>query len=164
MRASMPSSTARGELPPLWRCPKCGAKLVTANMWHSCGIFSIETLFARSDPRVLTLFKTFERLVRSVGPVILIPQKTRAVFMVRVRFAAVYPRKSSLICSLGLPKRAQHRNLVRFEKYADHFQGHYFRIQEERDFDSAFKKLIRLSYRVGEQRSLQKRRTRNPIA
>jgi len=22
---------------PLWTCPRCGAKLVTKNLWHSCG-------------------------------------------------------------------------------------------------------------------------------
>ena len=22
---------------PLWTCPKCGAKFVTKNLWHSCG-------------------------------------------------------------------------------------------------------------------------------
>src|SRR5262249_33103523 len=27
------------ERPPLWTCPRCGARLVTRNLWHSCGRF-----------------------------------------------------------------------------------------------------------------------------
>lgn len=38
-------------MPPsqLWQCPRCGAKLVTANGRHSCGTFDLEPLFARSS-------------------------------------------------------------------------------------------------------------------
>lgn len=28
---------------PLWRCPKCGHRFVTKNMWHSCGRYRIES-------------------------------------------------------------------------------------------------------------------------
>jgi hypothetical protein len=26
-------------------CPRCGARLVTRNLWHSCGTFTLEGLF-----------------------------------------------------------------------------------------------------------------------
>ena len=38
---------------PLWHCPKCGARLVTRNLWHSCGRFTLEALFSGSAPGVL---------------------------------------------------------------------------------------------------------------
>ena len=84
---------AARKLRPLWRCPKCGARFVTRNMWHSCGKFTLETLFAKSEPQVLPLFKKFAALVRRCGRVTMIPQKTRVVFMDRVRFAGACPRK-----------------------------------------------------------------------
>jgi len=34
--------------PPLWHCPTCGARLVSRNLWHSCGRFTLEALFAGS--------------------------------------------------------------------------------------------------------------------
>jgi len=27
----------------LWTCPKCEAKLLTKNLWHSCGYATLET-------------------------------------------------------------------------------------------------------------------------
>jgi hypothetical protein len=44
----MPRRTA----PPLWACPKCGARFASANLSHSCGRFDRDALFARSDPIV----------------------------------------------------------------------------------------------------------------
>lgn len=40
---------------PLWTCPKCGAKLVTRNMWHSCGEATLADWKARMGPRARPL-------------------------------------------------------------------------------------------------------------
>ena len=40
----------RGNLPPLWVCPNCGARLVSRNLWHSCVQLTLDELFATSDP------------------------------------------------------------------------------------------------------------------
>lgn len=45
-------------LPPLWECPKCGERFVTKNIWHACGKFTVENLFARNEPHLIRLFKT----------------------------------------------------------------------------------------------------------
>ena len=121
------------KLKPLWRCPKCGEKFVTRNMWHSCGKYTLETLFARSEPHVLKLFKKFAKMVRACGPVRMIPQKTRVVFQVRVRFAGAVPRKSYLMCAIALPRRRKHRRFVKIETYAPGWHGHQFRVDSEKD-------------------------------
>ncbi|MBI4428644.1 MAG: hypothetical protein HY562_05960 [Ignavibacteriales bacterium] len=143
---------------PLWRCPKCGAKFVTSNIWHSCGKHTLKELFAKSDPHVLRLFRTFEKLVRACGRVTMIPRKSSVVFMVRVRFAGAYPRKSYLLCGLGLPRKVRHPKLVKYQAYASHFQGHLFRIDSEKDFDGHFVSLLRESYGVGTQKYLKNKR------
>lgn len=61
------------KLPPLWKCPKCGERFVTKNMWHSCGKFTLEELFARSEPHVYQLFNQFAEMMRKCGPVTMIP-------------------------------------------------------------------------------------------
>lgn len=141
---------------PLWKCPKCGARFVIANMWHSCGKYSLRELFSKSDPHVFRLFRKFERLVRACGRVTMIPQKTRVVFMERDRFAGAYPRKSYLICGIGLPRKIRHPKLVKYEAYAPHFRGHLFRIELEKDFDADFAALVHESYGVGTQEYLKK--------
>ena len=136
---------------PLWRCPKCGERFVTANIWHSCGKFALEALFARSDPTVIKLFRKFARMVRACGPVRMIPQKTRVVFQVRVRFAGCYPRKSHLICGIALPRTTPHPRFIKITPYTKHFVGHQFRIQHPDELDSEVQAWLRQSYKVGAQ-------------
>ena len=156
MRLSMTQQTKK----PLWKCPRCSARFVTANSWHSCGKNTLKVLFAKSDPHVIRVFRRFEKLVRSCGRVTMIPQKTRVAFMVRVRFAGAYPRKSHLLCGLGLPRRIRHPKLVKYQAYAPHFRGHLFRIDSEKDFDNRFLSLLRESYGVGTQEYLKKSKVR----
>ena len=136
---------------PLWRCPNCNERFVTKNMWHSCGKFDLEELFARSEPHVMKLFQKYERMIRTCGPVRMIPQKTRVVFQVRVRFAGAYPRKSHFVASFALPYRANDPRFIRIEKYAEHFQGHSFRVSSEADLDQRVQDWLCESYKVGAQ-------------
>ena len=40
---------------PLWTCPKCGAKLLTKNLWHSCCRAALVEWKNRTGPRALAL-------------------------------------------------------------------------------------------------------------
>lgn len=142
------------KLKPLWRCPNCGERFVTENMWHSCGRYSLEALFASSEPQVFNVFEKFSRMVRACGPVKIIPQKTRVAFQVRVRFAACYPRKAYLLCSLGLPEKFDSPRFVKIEEYTRLFIGHQFRIYSEDDLDDEVRSWLHESYRVGAQSGL----------
>jgi len=141
----------RSGLKPLWRCPKCEERFITENMWHSCGRFDLKTLFSKSEPHVLKLFRKFARMVRACGPVRMIPQKTRAVFQVRVRFAGCYPRKSHLLCAIALPRRVNSPRFVKIHEYTPRFIGHHFRIYSEGELDDELQGWLRESYQVGKQ-------------
>jgi hypothetical protein len=52
---SMEPPTSSPALPAVWICPRCGARLVSRNLWHSCGQYTLETLFAGAAPGVLEL-------------------------------------------------------------------------------------------------------------
>jgi Domain of unknown function (DUF5655) len=105
-------------------------------MWHSCGKFSFRELFARSDPRVFTVFRKFSRMVRACGRSHMIPQKTRVVFQTRIRFAGATPRKSYLICHFILPRRIGNERFQKIEKYGRRCYGHYLRVKSETDLNS----------------------------
>ena len=147
---------------PLWRCPACGERFVTKNLWHSCGKHTLEELFARSEPQVLQLFKKFAKMVRACGPVRMIPRKTRVVFQVRVRFAGAVPRKSHLLANFALPYNANDSRFVKIEKYAPHFQTHTFRVSSERDLDKQVQRWLKESYEVGAQSFLQEKAGSTP--
>jgi hypothetical protein len=151
------STTQPTKQRPLWRCPKCGERFVTKNLWHSCGKHTLEELFSRSEPHVLPLFKQFAKMVRACGPVHMIPQKTRVVFQVRVRFAGAYPRKSYFLAGFALPYRADDPRFVKIETYAPHFQGHTLRVASEADLDDKVQGWLREAYKVGAQEFLKKR-------
>jgi hypothetical protein len=136
---------------PLWKCPKCGEQFVTANIWHSCGRFSLKQLFAKSDPSVRRIARKLTQIVRANGPVRLIPQKTRLVFMTRVRFLAVYPRKRFLVIGIELPERHPDPRFRKIETYSRRMHGHYLRIEHESQLDAQVQRWLRLSYLVGKQ-------------
>ena len=102
---------------PLWRCPKCGERFVTRNMWHSCGRYSLKAHFAGCEPNVFRMFKKFAAMVRRCGPARIIPQKTRIVFQARVRFAGCVARKSYLLVAFASTRRLEDPRFVRIERY-----------------------------------------------
>jgi hypothetical protein len=143
-------------LPPLWKCPKCGARFITKNIWHACGKFTLQELFARSEPHVIKLFNKFAEMIRACGPVTMIPQKTRVVFQVRVRFAGCYPRKSHLLCGLALPRVDNDSRFFKTEKFAPHFIIHSFRVYCDADLDDKVQQWMCESYKVGGQEHLKR--------
>jgi hypothetical protein len=142
------------KLKPLWRCPKCGEQFVTKNLWHSCGKFGVTELFSKSEPHVFELFKKFSQVVRSCGPSKMIPQKTRAVFMVRMRFAACYPRKKYLQCTVVLRRSISTPRIYKTDEYSPQCFVHYFRIYSEQDLDQEVQSWLCESYEVGLQKHL----------
>ncbi len=144
------TSTSR-KLKPLWRCPDCGNRFVTKNAWHSCGTNTLKTLFSRSEPEVLKLFRKFAKMVQACGPGKMLTQQTRVVFQVRVRFAACSPRKFHLDCAVALPRRLENPRFWKIEKYTDHFISHHFRIDSEDQLNDEVQEWLRESYRVGAQ-------------
>jgi hypothetical protein len=81
----------------------------------------------------------------------MIVQKTRVVFMVRVRFAGVYPRKSYFLAGFALRRRLRNRRIRRVEEYSPRFIGHLLAIRSENDLDAELKNWLRESFAVGRQ-------------
>ncbi len=56
-------------LPVISICPRCGARLVTRNLWHSCGTYTLEGLFPTSEPAVLDLARKYVAMLYTLGDV-----------------------------------------------------------------------------------------------
>lgn len=152
-KSPMPQSPAK----PLWQCPVCGEKFVTANQWHSCGKFRLETLFSRSEPHVFRIYEKFLKMVMACGPVTIIPQKTRVAFQVRMRFASLYPRKSYLLGGFIFAQRHTDPKFHKIETYSPRNHLHYFRLESKDDLDDDFQNWIAKAYAVGRQEHLGKK-------
>lgn len=139
----------------LWTCPKCGERFTGRNMSHSCGKFSLDDLFAHSEPQLVGLFHEFARMVRACGPAHMIPQKTRVVFQARMRFVGVTPRKSHLIVHFVLPRLIESDRFHKIETYTPTCHAHYMRVSELGDLDADVRQWLKLAYEVGEQLHLR---------
>lgn len=141
-------------LKPLWACPRCGHRFVTKRLWHSCSHYPLAHHFANKPPGLRTLFHRYLAVIRAFGPVTVIPQKTRIVFQVRVRFAGAVVRLRGLECHLWLKRRASHPLIRRVEALLDRDFIHTFRLTDASQLDLALVALLRESYDVGCQRHL----------
>jgi hypothetical protein len=145
--------------PPLWICPKCGARLVTRNLWHSCGRFTLEALFSGCAPGILAAARKYVALLESLGDVQVIPQKTRLVAVARVRFAGLYPRKGDFMAAFALHRWLANPRIVKTIDYGPRWRGHYVRITSAADVDAELRAWLQESYDVvGVQSDLAKRR------
>ncbi|MEW5987138.1 MAG: DUF5655 domain-containing protein [Chloroflexota bacterium] len=142
------------QLKELWQCPNCGERFVTPNMWHSYGRYSLGALFARSEPHVREIYDRLVELTQALGPVTIIPQKSRIAFQVRVRFFGCMPRKSHLLCGFWFTYRHDHPRFHKIEKYSPRAYGHFIRVQATEEFDEEFMGWLREAYAIGQQKHL----------
>lgn len=120
---------------PLSICPRCGARLVTRNMWHSCGVHPLEELFAGATPGVLDLARQFVAMLHGLGDVQVIPQKTRRVCVARVRFAGLIPRKTDSLVTFSLHRWLDNPRIVKRADYGPRWRGHSARVATSADLD-----------------------------
>jgi hypothetical protein len=131
----MDDTRAQQPLPEIWICPQCGARLVSRNLWHSCGQFSLEGLFANADQHTLNLARRYVALLHTLGDVQVIPQKTRLVCVARVRFSGLEPRKHGFLASFALHRWLDGPRIIKTVDYGPRWRVHYVRIRSEADLD-----------------------------
>ena len=135
-------------LPDISICPRCGARLVTRNLWHSCGTFTLEGLFPRSEPAVLDLARKYVAMLYALGDVQVIPQKTRLTCVARVRFAGLQPRKNGLLASFALRRWLDSPRIVKTVDYGPRWRAHFVLVQAEADLDDELRAWLQESHDV----------------
>ena len=146
-------------------CPRCGARLVSRNLWHSCGQYTLETLFAGAAPGVLELARAYVAMLHSLGDVQVIPQKTRLVCVARVRFAGLSPRKRGFQATFALHRWLDSPRIVKRVDYGPRWRGHHVRVQASTDLDDELRSWLQEAHDVvGLQAGLPDRTGRRPRA
>lgn len=140
---------------PVWVCPRCGARLVSRNLWHSCGRWTLEALFQGAQPGVLECARGYVELLESLGDVQIIAQKTRLVCVARVRFAGLYPRKRSFLATFALRRWLDSPRIIRTEDYGPRWRMHVVRVRSQADLDDQLRAWLQEAHdTVGLQREL----------
>jgi len=138
---------------PLWRCPKCRRRFANRNQTHTCAaLHDLASHFTGRDPIVRELYDCVAAVVRGLGPVTILPEKTRIAFQVRMSFAQVTPRKRWLDGHVVLARRLEHPRFRKIETFSPKNHVHTFRLEHPNDIDGTFAAWMREAYGVGEQR------------
>jgi hypothetical protein len=139
---------------PLWRCPECGRVFANRNQPHACGQLDFEHHFVNKTPDIRRLFEAVLAAIERCGPVIVLPEKTRIAFQVRMSFAQVTPRLRWLDGHVVLARRLEHPRFRRIESLSARNHVHHFRLTRLEEVDDVFEAWVREAYAVGEQRHL----------
>ena len=132
--------------PALWVCPRCGARLVTRNLWHSCSKHTLDELFAGARPGVLEIARSYVDILASLGDVQVIPQKSRLVVVARVRFAGLYPRKTDFLAAFSLHRWIDSPRIVKTADYGPRWCGHFVRVRQTTDLDDELRSWLQESH------------------
>ncbi|HKP75238.1 MAG TPA: DUF5655 domain-containing protein [Longimicrobiaceae bacterium] len=142
---------ARGEL---WRCPACGRGFANRNQQHACGRHDLEHHFAGKPPEVRALFDAVAAEIQALGPVTILPEKTRIAFQVRMSFAQLTPRRRWLDGHVVLARRLESPRFRSVQTFSPRNHLHVFRISSPSDIDDELRAWLAEAYAVGEQRHL----------
>jgi hypothetical protein len=128
-------------------------------MWHSCSRHTLEELFAAAQPAVRAAFDRWVEMAEACGPLVVIPQKTRIVFMGQVRFGGAVVRRDRLVATFALTRRIDDPRF-RHEAYGPRWIAHRFDVRDPAELDDPLlAALVCESYRdLGQRESLRRAR------
>lgn len=150
-----PPRRDRPARPALWTCPRCGRTFANVNQTHTCAALGdLDRHFAGSAPEVRATFDRIVAVVEHVGPVSILPEKSRIALHVRMSFVAVMPRRTWLDGHLVLARRIDSPRFRRIEVYSPRNILHAFRLTAPAEVDAEFAGWLAEAYAVGEQRHL----------
>ena len=133
---------------PLWICPECGARLVSHNLWHSCVRGSLDALFAGAEPAVRAAAERYVEMLRTLGDVQVIAQKSRLVCVARVRFGGLYPQKRSFLAAFALRRWIDSPRVVKRADYGPRWRGHFVRVHGPEEVDEELRGWLQESHDV----------------
>jgi Domain of unknown function (DUF5655) len=142
----------------MWTCPRCGRRFANSRQSHTCSpLIRLDDHFAGSAPQVRATFEAILTAVRRLGPVTVLPEKSRIALQVRMSFAALMPRRRWLNGHLVLSRRVDSDRFLSTQTYSPRNVVHTFRLQGPDEVDAEFSGWLAEAYRVGEQRHLSHR-------
>jgi Domain of unknown function (DUF5655) len=140
----------------MWACPDCGRTFANRNQTHTCApLGGLDRHFTHASPAVRAAFDRVVVAARRLGPVEVLPEKTRIALHVRMSFAAFMPRRHWLNGHLVLARPLDSPRFLRVETYSPRNVVHTFRLTSPADVDDEFVAWLAEAYQVGAQKHLR---------
>jgi hypothetical protein len=143
-------------LAPLWRCPACDRAFANRNQSHACGRHSLARHFEGRRPEIRALFDAIVAEIERLGPVRVLPEKTRIAFQVRMSFAQITPRQRWIDGHVVLARRIENPRFRKIETFSPRNHLHAFRLHALDEIDDELRAWLAEAYRVGEQKHLDR--------
>jgi hypothetical protein len=138
---------------PLWKCPACGRAFANVNQSHACGRYDLESHFAVKPPLVRDIYASFLAMLEAIGPVTVLPEKTRIAFQTRMSFAQLTVRRHWVLGHLVLARRAEGPPFTKVETISARNHVHHFRLDSSEEV-AGLRGFAREAYAVGRQEHL----------
>jgi Domain of unknown function (DUF5655) len=140
----------------MWACPECGRSFANRNQSHACApLGRLDRHFAHASPAVRATFDRVLEAVGRLGPVEVLPEKTRIALHVRMSFAAFQPRRHWLSGHLVLARQVDSPRFRRVQVFSPRNVVHEFRLTSPAEVDQQFIAWLAEAYRVGAQEHLR---------
>jgi hypothetical protein len=144
------------DLRGLWRCPGCGRTFANRHQSHTCRpLGELDAHFLGKDPAVRETFDRIVDVVRGLGPVEVLAEKTRIALHARMSFAAFSPRVHWLDGHVVLAERLDSDRFTKVEVYSPRNILHAFRLRDPAEVDTEVIDWFTRAYAVGRQQHLR---------
>jgi hypothetical protein len=140
---------------PLYTCSRCGRVFANRNQSHACGRHDLAEHLAGRDPVVVATFRRLLALAERNGPLLVVPEKTRIAFQVRMSFAAFTLRRRWIDGHVVLARRLEHPRFTRIETFSPRNHLHQFRLAGPDEADEEVAAWLAEAYQVGRQEHLR---------
>jgi hypothetical protein len=154
---AMNVTSDRNRRRPLWRCGGCGRRFANRNQRHSCLVWRLEWHFVGRSAEVRAIFNAFLAELRSLGPVTVLPERTRIAFQTRMSFAQLTLRRKWVTGHLVLARRAGSPQFTKIETISPRNHVHHFRLNVLSALGPELRGHMAEAYRVGNQEHLRSR-------
>jgi hypothetical protein len=125
------------------------------NQRQACGRHTLKAHFQGKPAAIRALYDQLAAAIRAIGPVIVLPEKTRIAFQLRMSFAVAMPRHQWLDGHLVLARRLEHPRFRRVEMFSPRNHLHAFRLERPEQIDDEFRSWLAEGYAVAAQEHLR---------
>jgi len=132
----------------MWTCPSCGRSFAARGQVHTCApLHSLEHHLEGKPPGIAEIVARVLAAASELGPLDVLPEKTRIALARTMSFAVLIPRRRWVDGHVVLRRRLEDPRFTRIETFSPGVHLHAFRLHAPDDVDEQFLAWLREAYR-----------------
>jgi hypothetical protein len=132
----------------MWTCPSCGRSFAARGQVHTCApLGTLEDHLAGKPPEIAEIVARVLAAASRLGPVDVLPEKTRIALARSISFAVLIPRRRWVDGHVVLRRRLEDPRFTRIETFSPGSHLHAFRLRSPDEVDESFVDWLREAYR-----------------